>query len=537
MNLKNETPEHRMPNPASWWIWCCWLRQGGSDHLVYGCAAPTSRKSGWTNDRSFELASLGQLEIRQRTLAHRAFDTFQNQLKAGSITLDLLAGDGAPRAAVKATRAILQRALGHTAARVTTYYSLPDIAGLIGAAEGVLEKLLSFLEHELNLPFKSSYASRLGNFEIFHLNPWLDTPQPFLVEAASPPPIQAGSSFRVDWSSRETLEICRTPAFANTRHLAHVTGRVHGDVVIDRLIFLESGQLRVPVESPEWVDQLDFQLFDETGQTLLHSEQNTYITKIGLVMAPITRQVTIQDELSGRAAQRGLGQQASTVHVHTSHRSMVGGAAEGSWRKFAEDMDDLVAAQLPSPGQDRWFPRSIEGEVGVIAHFNQLLSGGQIRRAVLVDPWFGADALRAFALRLGSQDIHLTIVTSWTGGDPDTGIPFGPDRSATANLEAALRQIESLLNPRLTVINLADGSDQAFHDRYLLLYPHEGASKIYLLSNSLNRAAGNWPFCISLLSADAGLQVRRYIEGLCQGKDIARGKSLTITFRWPNDAV
>ncbi|WP_456856456.1 VPA1262 family N-terminal domain-containing protein [Bradyrhizobium sp. USDA 4501] len=480
---------------------------------------------------------LGQLEIRQRTLTQDAFDTFQDQLKAGSITLDLLVGYGAPRATVKVTRAILQRALGHTAARVTTYYSLPDIVGLIEKAEGGLERLLSLLERELNLPFKSSYAARLGNFEIFHLNPWLDTPQPFLVEAASPPPNQKGASFQVDWSGHETLEICRTPAFADTRHLAHVTGRVHGDVVINRLIFLEPGQFRVPVDSPEWVDQLDFQLFDETGQTLLHSEQNTYITRIGLVMAPITRQVTIQDDLSGRAAQKGLGKQASTVHVHTSHRSMVGGPAEGSWRKFAEDMNDLVAAQLPSPGQDKWFPRSIEGEVGLIAHFNQLLNGGQIRRAVLVDPWFGADALRAFALRLASQDVHLTIVTSWTRRDPDTGVPFGPDRSATAELEAALRQIESFLNPRLTVINMADGSDQAFHDRYLLLYPHEGASKIYLLSNSLNRAAGNWPFCMSLLSADAGLEVRRYIEGLCDGQDIARGKSLAITFKWPNDAV
>lgn len=536
MSLSDQPPEHATPSPPSWWTWCCWLRQDTSDHFIYGCAARTLREPGWSNDSSFEVGELSRLEVRQRTLTDHAFQAFQNQLTAGSIAIDLLARNGPPAVPVKATRAVLQRALGHTAARVTTYYSLPDIAGLIGKTEGVLETLLSFLERELNLPFKSSHAGRLGNFEIFHLNPWLDGSQPFLIEAASPPPVRTGS-FKIDWSGAETLEICRTPAFADARHLAHVTGRVHGDVVIDRLIFLEAGQLRVPVESPEWLDQLDFQLFDATGETLLHSEQNTYLTQIGLVMAPITRQVTIQDDLSGRAAQRGLGQQASTVHVHTSHRSVVGGPAEGSWRKFADDMDDLVAAQIPSVGQDKWFPRGIEGEVGIIAHFNQLLSGGQIRHAILVDRWFGADALRAFALRLASQDVHITIVTSWTRSDPDTGVPFDPDRSATASLEAALRQIESFLNPRLTVINLADGSDQAFHDRYLLLYPHEGASKVYLLSNSLNRAAGNWPFCMSLLFADAGLQVRRYIEGLCRGQDIARGKSLATTFKWPSDAV
>jgi hypothetical protein len=40
-------------------------------------------------------------------------------------------------------------------------------------------------------------------------------------------------------------------------------------------------------------------------------------------------------------------------------------------------------------------------------------------------------------------------------------------------LEAALRIAEPFLTPRLRVLNLVDGKDRAFHDRYLLLYPHE----------------------------------------------------------------
>ncbi len=503
--------------------------------MIYGCAAPTSGEPGWSKDDSWALEGVGQLVIRQRTLVGQTFQDFQDQLNAGSIALDPAMGPGAPSAAIKGTRAILQQGLGQSAARVTTHYSLPDLAKLIGGADGALERLLSHLERELNLPFKSSYAGRIGNFEVFHLNSWLDRPQPFLIEAASPPPVETGWPPRIDRSASETLEICRTPDFAQARHLAHVTGRVHGDVVIDRLVFLEPDQPRVAVASPEWLDQLDFQLFDETGETLIHSERNTYLTRIGLVMAPITHRVKIEDDLSSRAAQKGLGQQASIVHAHTSHRSMVGGPATGSWRKFAEDMDDLVAAQLPPPSQDRWFPRGIEGEVGAIAHFSQLLSGGQIQRAVLVDPWFGAEALRALVLRIGSQDVHLTIITSWTRRDPDTGAFL--EGKPTADLEAALTQVEAFLNPGLTVINLADGTNQAFHDRYLLLYPHEGSSKVYSLSNSLNRAAANWPFCMSLLAADAGLKVLRYIEGLCRGQDIARGKSLAITFNWPNDVV
>lgn len=41
---------------------------------------------------------------------------------------------------------------------------------------------------------------------------------------------------------------------------------------------------------------------------------------------------------------------------------------------------------------------------------------------------------------------------------------------------------------------------------------------------------------MSLLAADVALHVRRYIEGLCSGQDIARGKTLTTNFKWPSDA-
>ena len=35
-----------------------------------------------------------------------------------------------------------------------------------------------------------------------------------------------------------------------------------------------------------------------------------------------------------------------------------------------------------------------------------------------------------------------------------------------------LEQVKLFINPKLTLLNLVDGRDRAFHDRYLLLYPH-----------------------------------------------------------------
>jgi hypothetical protein len=371
----------------------------------------------------------------------------------------------------------------------------------------------------------------LGNFEIFDLHPWLDAPLPFLIEAIPDP--------EKNRSGPQTMEICRTPEFAAVEHTVHLVGRVNQEVIFDGLIRLPPSQRRVPVQLPEWLDQFDFRIFSEDGQTLLHFEQRSFLNRIGFVMAPVGRQMTIEDDLTTRAASRGggLASQASTVVVHSSHRSMIGAPAEGTWRKFAEDMEQTVAAYLPKSSEDKWFPRGIEGEVGAIVHLNHIIDAGQITRAVLVDPWFGAEALKRFVLRLGSQNVQLTIVTSWTDIDPDTGIPFDPAESPTKELEAALGQVEPFLSPRLTVVNLVDGKDRAFHDRYLLIYPHEHPAKVFLLSNSINKLAGNWPFAMSLLAADVSREVQRYIEGLCNGRDEAKNKSLSISFRWPSNAA
>jgi cytochrome c551/c552 len=313
------------------------------------------------DDSSFEIPGAGRLLVCQRTVTDDAFASFRAAVDAGTIAPEPQIGRKAVKARIAATRAVLQEGLGQTAARATLYYTLPNVPNLISPAEGALENVLSVLHDQLNLPFKSTYAARLGNFEIFDLNAWLDRPQPFLIEVVG--------DRGIDRSGPQTMEICRTPEFACIAHTAHLVGRVHGDVVVDRLVTLAPGEYRVRVQIPEQLDQFDFRLFSADGETLLHSERSTFLNRIGFVLAPVGRQITIEDDLSGRAAQKGgaLASQAATVVAHTSHRSLIGGPAQGSWRKFAEDMEDTVAAQLPKASEDKWFPRGIEGEVGAIA--------------------------------------------------------------------------------------------------------------------------------------------------------------------------
>jgi hypothetical protein len=516
---------------VSWWVWLAWIEREGGGGFAYGCAARSLPSAGWSDQASFEIPGGGKLVVRQRTVTDESFERFRDQLTAGALDTASLGLPTVIQTQITATRAIFRDALGQSGVRTALHYTVPKVDVLIGTADGALQRVLSILEEQLNLPFKGAYAGHLGNFEIFELHPWLDAPRPFLIEAVPDP--------NLDGTGPLTMEICRSAEFAAAGHTAHFIGRVNGEVIFDRLIKLPQGERRVPFQIQEKLDQFDFRLFGDDGETLLHSEQLSFINRIGFVMAPVGRQITIEDDLSHRAKSKnkGLGAQAASVVVHSAHRSMINAPRAGGWRNFAEGMEQTVAALLPRSGEDRWFPRGIEGEVGAIAHLTHLINAGQIARAVLVDPWFGADALQRFVLRIGSQGIPLTILTSWTDIDPDTGLDLDPAESPTAKLEAALRRTEPFLAPRLTMLNLVDGKDRAFHDRYLLLYPHESSAKVFLLSTSINNLAGNWPFAMSLLAPDASRQVQRYIEALCDGRDSARNKSLTINFKWPSDAT
>ena len=84
--------------------------------------------------------------------------------------------------------------------------------------------------------------------------------------------------------------------------------------------------------------------------------------------------------------------------------------------------------------------------------------------------------------------------------------------------------MQNFLNRSFAVINLTDGNEKAFHDRYLLLYPHEGPAKVFLLSNSLNKAAGDWPYCMNSLRGMSGAMCGSTSKACAAAKTLPEAK-------------
>lgn len=181
-----------------------WIERTEGSGFAYGCAAPNSYLPGWSDEAAFEIPS-GKLVVHQATVAANDFARFREALGAGQIDASSVLPSTKGQVRIAATRAILQTGLGQSGVRTVLHYTLPNVQDLVGVEDGALESVLSGLREQLGLPFKGAYAAHLGNFELFELHPWLDAPQPLLIEAIPNPDL--------DRSRPQTLEFCRLPAF------------------------------------------------------------------------------------------------------------------------------------------------------------------------------------------------------------------------------------------------------------------------------------------------------------------------------------
>lgn len=86
--------------------------------------------------------------------------------------------------------------------------------------------------------------------------------------------------------------------------------------------------------------------------------------------------------------------------------------------------------------------------------------------------------------------------------DPDADTVDAPATASHLDkLTVMASAFSAQLCGRISVYHVkrGNGAKRAFHDRYLCTLDQKGVPTVYLLSNSLSKAAGDWPFAISEL--------------------------------------
>lgn len=499
------------------WLWVAFSKER---KLLYGCLVHGAEPEVCIpKDEKRKTANFDgtEIEIMQALLDDQEAKLFVNAVRTQSI-LNLSQQSGT-NIALSGSRHRLVDGFGRRARPMETFVGAEQVE----LSDHGWRQVLDFLKDTIGVDFRRA-SDRLGAFDVYDV-PDTDDNDPLVGFSAE------RNDTNIDRSYPE--EFCLSVNGAITEGCSvHVELELGAELVFSKLIALKPAVSETVTAVP--FDHYKMSVFDPLGM-LIQFEEHSLLLRIGLNISAMGPALAINDSLV--RSTRGLGAElqdrASKVQTRSTSRSMIGAASDTAFEIHRTTMRALTHRLVPPSGSDRWFQRGIAEEVGVIAHFNSLLDGARISAGTIVDPYFGIDTLKRVILRLESMDIDLTVVTSLLTSDPETNEP-NPD--LLNELKTVLRDLrsEGIANAahRLTVLNLVDGPQQAFHDRYLLLTPHEGEREVYLLSNSLNRMAGKWPFCMSKLEGAAARDAALYIDGLTNGRDISGSTHPKATFLW-----
>ena len=305
-----------------------------------------------------------------------------------------------------------------------------------------------------------------------------------------------------------------------------------GDLVYTRLLSLPR-RGSVNGSSPPY-SGYKTSVFDGSG-VLVDEQDMAFLNQINLSQSMSTGAVELHDRLS----QSVQGESEETIAkartvrptTHTLRSSI--GVTDKIFDRHRILGERVMERLAPEKRDDSWFERGIVEEVEVLEHLNNLINSSRISHCTIVDPFFGVDAVERVIGRLESIEVNIQVITSLSDINPDTGVM---DSSILGNVKNKLDQLRSagrIIGARsIEFSSVVSGNEQAFHDRYLILKTHEGALEAFLLSNSFNRMAGKWPFCMSKLDSATAHQVAEYVERELLSASLPSGKQRN--FYWPN---
>lgn len=517
------------PGLQLWWLYQAWVESGNAAPIhVYGLVVPIGRIARPLTERH-KLSSGATLCVSQLC--------FDGTDANGIALLEAIYGSanvlelskllsGAPNVLIKHRRRVQCPFPGHSTAQAIAAYGLPVVPNGL-PADTDLAQVVDLVAKDTGIRLRDRQISHIGGFDLFELGEKLEASSDFRFQLFQSAENNHDNVMRI-WRVSDD----------STKWIAHIQLSGDGEVVWEGLKFSQQGTNYVEVIVKAIVDGLTYELFDESG-TLLHREECAYLREIGMNTRTLGRTLEVRDRLASQTVSQGKRHPFATGSVATtSHASSVTHDPDGL-RRYRMRIRDHMDYIVPPISADRWFHRSLDEQLGVIAHLNQLLDFGTVESAVIVDPFFGPDAIERLLTRLSSNSLQLTIVSCWGKTDLDTARPLSQqdvqnERLVKHDLPLMLDRLGPLLSVQLRFINVVTGDGgPAFHDRYLLLRNRGGDRHIYVLSNSINNLAVNWPFCMSQLSGQARIEAARYIEGLCHGYDATESTTTKINFEWP----
>jgi hypothetical protein len=438
-----------------------------------------------------------------------------------------------PQINIRFSQTSIQNALGSTAVQVDSYYSLDDREYKL--TRDSVQRMFGHLHWTTAHDGPEQFMHRLGTFDVIHIPQTAEEDEP-IVDIRLP--FREMSTTGVE--KRNQFEIKRRHDIADQLHVGHVRLYCGKTPLQDSLYSLQPGcALFGPVTTKDEFDRVEFWMFTKDG-LLVHHEDSNWINVLSFQTSIQGHTVSYTDALAVRAkgsGDRDKFRKLSVVSIHSPEKPRVLNlATSNGFRKYRREMDERGKALFHSPSTSRWFSKGVSGSVDALLHIKALIEKQGNKHSLIVDPFFDSKALECIVPRIGVRGLRLTIISNLRNIDPGTGICVNStDPKPIDNLKNRLEQLRQIIHCDLKVINLlktVGSTEQIFHDRYLCLESNDGKPTIYLLSNSTNAFAENYPFCMSKVDGEAAENIYEYIHALTKLVDPISGKQLHCDLEW-----
>jgi hypothetical protein len=385
----------------------------------------------------------------------------------------------------------------------------------VGKAPAALLKLIELIADLSGLDHVFREGRRIGLVDHFYREER---------DSAFCGPLLVVAPERPNARSKEAMLRChvqRASAALDRPFTLHVSVANHDELLVDCITELPAGVAEVTIEAPSHITDVVLEAFGADGR-LAQRLEGAFIQGFDFGIAALGRPDRLPKVFKGAPESADLEHRP---RVSTSaFKGPSAGDRSGGFDKIRRDRQS-IAAVIGRPHwtpDSLWFEKGVDGQLAVIRWIKARLEDPKISAAYLVDPFLGSDALQRVIARQGHENIKLTILISPGDVDPDAeGADVKATESHTDKLAATAKEWSDRLCGDVSVIDVqrGDGKRQAFHDRFLVLINHDGVSTTFLLSNSISKAAGDWPFAICELDQVTSHRVKAYLGDLLKGID------------------
>ena len=382
-----------------------------------------------------------------------------------------------------------------------------------------LALILSQIEESTGLSFTQAYSARIGNYEHF---------TPLLGEEIVDIKIEVIHEMEHDINGKSKslygkgIRIIRSQELLNRNMIANVQLKNANDIIIDKIVFLKKDEISVEINSLEPISWYYIKIFDEENNKVFE-QSYPLVRQICLNVGILGDIYSVKSKLSEKLEKRlpenkkDILNQVNEVKRKTyPSKSISGDYKYDPWTPSAREARTVITGMLEKPQYSRWFPTGALNETECFFYIKEILNNIENREVIIVDPFFSAMAFTSYIPRIENVGAEYKILTCIHSIDPDTEIKSDIETERKRIISICEESKDTII-PNVTLVTIGTSKKPKFHDRYIITKNGSDEITVYSLSNSLSRAAGLFPMCITQLESPVGKDVYQYIQDLLQG--------------------